>query len=113
MDRIGTHKSGGQASAPALSATHSGGFHGRIRDVRRQLLLEALAASDGNRTRAGILLGLHHRHDRHDASGLAHDEPELGLAARKRAHRKFDYWWRLLVDAPPAGSRPPDQSFLI
>ena len=26
----------------------------------------------------------------------------LGLAERKRAHRKFDYWWRRLVETSPS-----------
>ena len=73
-------------------------FQGATDGVRRQLLVEALSAAAGNRTRAGILLGLHCRR----GQGARGDPGFQGLdgAARKRAHRKFEYWHRLLVADP-------------
>jgi DNA-binding NtrC family response regulator len=88
---------------PAVHGSDEGaGFHGRTLVMRRQLLVDALRASAGNRTRAGILLGLHRRRDEPAALG---EPSELGLAARKRAHRKFDYWWRRLVESSPESPR--------
>lgn len=72
-------------------------FHALTATLRRQLLIEALRTAGGNRTRAGVLLGLHRRRSGREAAeeGV---EGGVGLAARKRAHRKFDYWWRRLVE---------------
>jgi len=57
---------------------------------RRRMLIAALRAARGNRTEAGIALGLHVA--RHGADAAA-DRP-----ARRLAERKFRYWWRRLVE---------------
>jgi len=74
------------------------GFHRATAQLRRQLLVDALAAAGGNRTRAGILLGFHRR------AGAADDPSAPGSAARKLAHRKFDYWYRRLVASPDSAA---------
>jgi hypothetical protein len=68
----------------------SASFHAATSDLRRQLLLGALEVAKGNQTRAGVLLGLHGT--RGEAGG------NLDSRARKRAHRKFRYWWQRLVE---------------
>jgi DNA-binding NtrC family response regulator len=71
-----------------------GSFHELTIALQRQLLIDALAEAEGNRTRAGLLLGFHQkRADRPGSTGG--DLPDL--AARKRAYRKFEYWWGRLV----------------
>jgi hypothetical protein len=55
------------------------------------MLVEALAAADGNQTRAGLRLGFH--------LSRYGDSSTPGLAARKLAHRKFRYWWERVVEA--------------
>ncbi len=86
---------GRQAVASAGNSL-AGDFHDVTQALRRRLLIEALQAAQGNRTEAGVLLGLHLRRGerrQHDAV----DRPDL--AARKLAHRKFDYWWHRLAAA--------------
>ena len=58
--------------------------------VRRQVLIEALEATAGNQTIAGIRLGMHVRSGETEPS-------RIELRHRKLAHRKFRYWWDRLV----------------
>ncbi len=68
-------------------------FDAAVVAVRRQLLVETLQVAGGNRTRAGILLGFHCA-----GAGAA---GAVDLRARKRAHRRFSYWWDRLVEPGP------------
>ena len=79
--------------APARDATrpYAGSFDRATSELRCRMLVEALAAADGNQTRAGLQLGFHL--SRYGDSST----PELG--ARKLAHRKFRYWWERVVEA--------------
>jgi DNA-binding NtrC family response regulator len=80
-------------STPAIDATRpqGGSFDRATSELRRRMLVEALAEADGNQTRAGLRLGFHL--SRYGDSST----PELG--ARKLAHRKFRYWWERVVEA--------------
>jgi len=67
-------------------------FGEAVSNLRRQMLIDALAASGGNQTLAGVMLGMHTKRG-------AVVTVELDPRARKLAHRKFGYWWkRLFVD---------------
>ena len=76
-------------------------FYRTPRALRRAMLIDALTAARGNRTRAGIALGFHCARD----GSMSRD----ALRARKLAHRKFCYWWARLVesDANAVGSDVP------
>jgi DNA-binding NtrC family response regulator len=78
-----------RSALPASAAS----FYERTHDLRRELLVDALRVCGGNQTRAGVMLGLH-------GGGQG-----LDLRARKRAHRKFRYWWERLVEPPAAAPR--------
>ena len=67
-------------------------FNAATDQLRRQMLIDALAAAEGNQTLAGVMLGMHER-QRGAATG------RLDTRARKLAHRKFGYWWNKLVGA--------------
>jgi DNA-binding NtrC family response regulator len=72
-------------------------FGEAVSKLRRQMLIEALAASGGNQTLAGVRLGMHAKRGVAVAGGL-------DQRARKLAHRKFGYWWkRLVVDGESSG----------
>jgi anaerobic nitric oxide reductase transcription regulator len=80
-------------------AARSPSFHGATQGLQRQLLIDALASAGGNQTVAGLMLGLHQRIDRREPATV--DFGALALAERKRAHRKFSYWWQRLVEPEP------------
>ena len=65
-------------------------FNAATDQLRRQMLIDALAAAEGNQTLAGVMLGMHER-QRGATTG------RLDTRARKLAHRKFGYWWTKLV----------------
>jgi len=103
IERIGA---GSRRRAPIgtptgrLPGQGSMGFHDLTLALQRQLLVDALSRAGGNRTRAGVMLGFHRkRGEVSDPRG----GPSEGLAARKRAHRKFEYWWQRLVGTPWEG----------
>jgi sigma-54-dependent transcriptional regulator len=71
-------------------------FRSAVSNLRRQMLIDALAASGGNQTLAGVMLGMHTKRG-------AAVTGQLDPRARKLAHRKFGYWWkRLVVDGESA-----------
>jgi len=89
-----------------------GSLHAATFQLRRQMLIDALAAAGGNQTLAGVMLGLHERNDGVESGGAA----RLDLRARKLAQRKFRYWWdRLVASAVPlaADDSPGDPAVAI
>lgn len=96
IERLGA-ASLSRAPTGRLPGQEGMGFHELTLALQRQLLVDALSRAGGNRTRAGVMLGFHRkRGELSDSRG----SPSEGLAARKRAHRKFEYWWQRLVGAP-------------
>jgi DNA-binding NtrC family response regulator len=90
LERIGAPQLGAEPDRSSAS------FRDATEGLRRKLLIDALESAGGNQTVAGFLLGMHRRVD-----GGAPATVELGalaLAERKRAHRKFTYWWQRLVE---------------
>lgn len=88
LARLGTMSP--PAAARAVPGRPSSSFGGATRQVRRQMLREALKSAAGNQTLAGVMLGLHCKR--------GGESQALDLKARKRAHRKFSYWWDKLFD---------------
>lgn len=90
----GSPLEGGDASGPGR-VEHP--FETATAVLRRRLLVDALEAAGGNRTRAGLLLGMGAR----CAGGAGTVEGGCpDLRARKLAHRRFQYWWTRLVSSP-------------
>lgn len=79
-----------QLPEPPAHTCPGSSFHRAALPARRKMLTQAIQAAGGNQTLAGLMLGMHERRD-----GAA---VTLDLRARKRAHRKFRYWWHRLVE---------------